>query len=116
MSPILFRVVEQLGLRLNIEYPVSGKRSKGTLDYLIRGQSTLLVVEAKQDDLTRGFTQLAVEMTELGDCYGVITTGNIWQFARLTNHLIIQDLNLYRVPTDVLELMSILFGILSNSW
>ncbi|MEO0538638.1 MAG: hypothetical protein AAF215_32865 [Cyanobacteria bacterium P01_A01_bin.123] len=114
VSPILFRVVEQLNLRLNIEYPVSGKRSRGTLDYLIRGQKTLLVIEAKRDDLTRGFTQLAVEMTELGDCYGVITTGNIWQFAQLTGTLITQDLNLYRVPTDLSDLISALLSILSN--
>jgi hypothetical protein len=58
-----------------------------------------------KDDLTRGFTQLAAEMTEMGDCYGVITTrvittGNIWQFAQLSNTLITQDLNLYRVPAD----------------
>ena len=114
VSPILFRVVEQLNLRLNIEYPVSGKRSKGTLDYLIRGRETLLVVEAKRDDLTRGFTQLAVEMTELGDCYGAITTGNIWQFAYLRGDLITQDLNLYRVPTDLSDLVSILTGILAK--
>jgi hypothetical protein len=113
VSPVLFHVVERLNLRLNIEYPVSGKRSKGTLDYLIRGQKTLLVVEAKRDDLTRGFTQLAVEMTELGDCYGAITTGNIWQFAQLTDTLITQDLNLYRVPADLSDLISILFGILT---
>jgi hypothetical protein len=36
VSPILFQVVEQLNLRLNIEYPVVGKRSKVTLDYLKR--------------------------------------------------------------------------------
>ena len=40
--------------------------------YLIRGNQTLLVVEAKRDDLTRGFTQLAAEMIELGDCYIVV--------------------------------------------
>ncbi|MGF1492645.1 MAG: hypothetical protein ACFBSC_09365 [Microcoleaceae cyanobacterium] len=115
VSPVLFWVVEQLNLRLNIEYPLSGKRSKGTLDYLIRGQANLLVVEAERDDLTRGMTQLAVEMTELGNCYGAITTGNIWQFAQLSDTLITQDLNLYRVPTDLSELIGILLGILSTS-
>jgi hypothetical protein len=108
VSPILFRVVETLNLRLNIEYPVSGKRGRGTLDYLIRGKNTLLVVEAKRDDLTRGFTQLAVEMTELGDCYGVVTTGNIWQFAHLAGDLITQDL-------DLADLMASLLGILDTA-
>ncbi|WNZ23856.1 hypothetical protein HJG54_13985 [Leptolyngbya sp. NK1-12] len=114
VSPILFWVVEQLNLRLNIEYPVSGQRGKGTLDYLIRGEATLLVVEAKQDDLTRGFTQLAAEMIEMGDCYGAVTTGNIWQFAQLQQTSIVQDLNLYRVPADIADLMAILLGILSQ--
>jgi len=44
VSPILFQVVEQLNLRLNIEYPVSGKRSKGTLDYLIRQQFQIQIL------------------------------------------------------------------------
>ena len=53
-------------------------------------------------------------MTELGDCYGAITTGNIWQFAHLRGDLITQDLNLYRVPTDLSDLVSILTGILAK--
>lgn len=112
VAPVLFQVVEQLSLRLNIEYPLMGQRAKGNLDYLIRGKQTLLVAEAKRDDLTRGFTQLAVEMIELGDSYGVVTTGNIWQFAQLSGTQIIQDFNLYRIPTDLAALLSVLFGLL----
>ena len=114
VAPILFEVVDRLNLKLNIEYPLTGQRAKGTLDYLIRSQSTLLVIEAKRDDLTRGFTQLAMEMIELGNCYGAITTGNIWQFARLSDRNITQDLNLYRVPADLSDLLSVLVGILHN--
>jgi hypothetical protein len=33
---------------------------KGNLDYFLKHNPGLLVVEAKNDDLTRGFTQLAV--------------------------------------------------------
>lgn len=112
VAPILFELVDRLNLPLNIEYSLVGKRAKGSLDYLIRGQNSLLVIEAKRDDLTRGFTQLAVEMMELGNCYGAVTTGNIWQFATLHDQQIIQDLNLYRVPGDLAELLSILIGIL----
>ncbi|NET51829.1 MAG: hypothetical protein F6K09_24965, partial [Merismopedia sp. SIO2A8] len=50
VAPILFTAVDPLGLQINIEYPLTGKRGKGTLDYLIRGQETLLVIEAKRDD------------------------------------------------------------------
>ena len=114
MAPVLFEVVEQLGVRLNIEYPLTGRHGKGNLDYLIRGERTLLVIEAKRDDLTGGFTQLAVEMTELGNSYGAVTTGNIWQFAQLEGQIITQDLNLYRVPADLSILLSVLLGILGG--
>jgi hypothetical protein len=113
VAPILFEVVQILDLRLNIEYPIAGKRSKGNVDYLIRGREMLLVIEAKRDDLTRGFTQLAAEMIALGNCYGAVTTGNIWQFAYLQNQDIIQDFNLFRVPADLASLLAVLGGILS---
>ncbi|MDB9535014.1 hypothetical protein PN451_03980 [Dolichospermum planctonicum CS-1226] len=35
---------------------------KGNLDYLLRSRESLLVIEAKNNDLARGFTQLAVEL------------------------------------------------------
>ncbi|MEM8605072.1 MAG: hypothetical protein AAGF24_14715, partial [Cyanobacteria bacterium P01_H01_bin.121] len=114
VAPILFDVVEALNLQLNIEYPLTGKHGKGTLDYLIRAQTSLLVAEAKRDDLTRGFTQLAIEMIELGDSFGAVTTGNIWQFARLVGTEIVQDINLYRVPADLVDLISVLHGILAQ--
>lgn len=117
VAPVLFAIADSLNLQLNIEYPLSGKRGKGNLDYLMRGRETLLVIEAKRDDLTRGFTQLAIEMIELaeatsGQCYGAVTTGNIWQFAVLEQQTIVQDLTLYRVPTDVPDLLAVLMGIL----
>jgi hypothetical protein len=47
---------------LRIEYPVKvNNLLQGNLDYLIRSIYSLIVVEAKRDDLTCGFTQLAVE-------------------------------------------------------
>lgn len=114
VSPVLFTVAEQLELKLLIEYPVSGKRAKGTVDYLLRGKENLLVIEAKRDDLTRGFTQLAVEMVEMSCPYGALTTGTIWQFAKLEERVIYQDINLYRVPNDLEELIAILLGILGG--
>jgi predicted transposase YdaD len=38
---------------------------KGTLDYLLQSRHDLLVMVAKKDDLTKGFTQLAVELIAL---------------------------------------------------
>ncbi len=51
---------------LRIEYPVKvNNLLQGNLDYLICSIHSLIVVEAKRDDLTRGFTQLAVEAIAL---------------------------------------------------
>lgn len=82
------------------------------------------MVEAKQADLTRGFTQLAAELialdswVELQDpiLYGAVTTGDIWQFGSFerVSRVVTQHLMLYRVPTDLEMLMQILVGILSQ--
>ncbi|WP_159788795.1 hypothetical protein [Sodalinema gerasimenkoae] len=48
--------------------------------------------------------------------YGVVSTGDIWQFGRLNRqqHQIEQDLSLYRVPTDLEDLFPILIAILTG--
>ena len=46
---------------MRIEYPLSiNNQLKGNLDYLLHLNNNFLVIEAKNDDFTRGFTQLAV--------------------------------------------------------
>lgn len=78
------------------------------------------MVEAKKDDLTKGFTQLAVEMIALAQVeesnilYGAVTIGDAWRFGRLdvSQSLIIQDITLYRVPDDLEQLSKIMIGIL----
>ncbi|MEH2372776.1 hypothetical protein [Nostoc sp.] len=84
----------------------------------------MLVIEAKQADLSRGFTQLAVELialdqwidSELQLLYGSVTTGEDWRFAIYNRQekQITEDLKLYRVPEELTELTHILVGILSN--
>ncbi|MEB3293902.1 MAG: hypothetical protein VKJ24_12155 [Synechococcales bacterium] len=54
--------------------------------YYLQAQQQILIVEAKQADLTHGFTQLAVELIALDGwtdsdrpiLYGAVTTGDIW--------------------------------------
>ncbi len=123
ISPILLSLVDWLEIQIKIEYPLKiSEQLKGTLDYYINSQKNFLVVEAKREDLDRGFTQLAVELIAVTQwletekiLYGAVTTGNIWQFAFLEprSKQITQDLQLYRVPTDLEELFAILLGILS---
>ena len=61
-------VVAYCHCQLRIEYPLNVNNwLKGNLDYLLRAANSLLVIEAMNDDLTRGFTQLAVEMIALAE-------------------------------------------------
>jgi hypothetical protein len=123
IAPILLELCRLTHAKLKIEYPiVVNDQLKGTLDYYLQSQQVLLVVEAKNADLSRGFTQLAVELIALDQwttlevpvLYGAVTTGDIWKFGKLQRQQrqIEQDINLYRVPADLGELLKILVGVL----
>jgi hypothetical protein len=81
-------------------------------------------VEAKNEDLERGFVQLAIEMIAIDQwiesdqpiIYGAISTGNVWQFGKFDRQtrIVTQDLNLFRVPADLDDLLRILVKILNN--
>lgn len=125
ISPILLEVCEITESQLNIEYPINvNNQLKGSLDYYINQGKGLLVIEAKQADLSRGFTQLAVELialeqwinSEIPILYGAVTTGEDWRFAIYKCHEkeIIEDLKLYRVPEELTELVKILVAIVSG--
>jgi hypothetical protein len=119
IAPVLTDVLHYTQASLNVEYPVAvSNQLKGSLDYLLQNQQTFLVIEAKNEDLERGFVQLATELialdqwldTEQPILKGAISTGNIWQFGqydRQERH-VTQDLNLYRVPADLEDLLRIL--------
>lgn len=124
VAPIITDLCHYTRSQLRIEYPlVVNDWLKGNLDYFVRANNTFLVVEAKNDDLTRGFTQLAAELIALDQwsnseqsiLYGAVTTGDIWKFGQLHRFekRIVQDINLYRVPADFEDLMRILVAILA---
>ncbi|GBO54012.1 hypothetical protein APA_1960 [Pseudanabaena sp. lw0831] len=125
IAPVLTDVLHYTQATLNIEYPVAvSNQLKGSLDYLLQNDQTFLVVEAKNEDLERGFVQLAIEMIAIDQwiesdqpiIYGAISTGNIWQFGKFNRQtrVVTQDLNLFRVPADLDDLLRILVKILSN--
>ncbi|MEH2380587.1 MAG: hypothetical protein V7K27_17165 [Nostoc sp.] len=126
ISPILVEVCDQTQSILYIEYSVNvNEQLKGTFDYYLVSQNSLLVLEAKQSDLKRGFSQLAIELLALDQwvdfpspiLYGAVTNGYDWKFGlfqRQEKH-IIEDTKLYRVPEGLEELVRVLVGILSNS-
>lgn len=126
IAPVLLDVIHYTHAQLRIEYPlVVTDQLKGSLDYYLYSDRKLLVVEAKNADLARGFTQLAVELIALEEwsdsegttLQGAVSTGDIWQFGLLDreHRQITQDLNLYRVPADLEELLRILVASLSDS-
>ena len=121
VAPVLMEVVRLCRCQLKIEYPlVVNERLKGNLDYLLRSDSSLAVVEAKREDLSRGFTQLAVELIALAEAeeqdivYGAVTIGEVWRFGKLDkpNRQISQDLTLYKVPDELEHVLNILVGII----
>ncbi len=121
VSPILLEIVHFCHCQLRIEYPLKvNQYLKGTLDYLLKSTNNLIVIEAKNDDLTKGFTQLSAELIALAEVennnilYGAVTMGDIWRFGQLnrTDKQIIQDINLFKIPDDLEDLGKILVGIL----
>ena len=124
IAPIMLDLVHYTRAQLRIEYLLTvTEQLKGALDYYLYLKHKFLVVEAKNADLARGFTQLAVELIALDSwseseeptLHGAVTTGDIWQFGLLQRQpkQITQDLNLYRVPADLEELLRLLVAILT---
>ena len=84
---------------------------KGSLDYYIPSPSNFVVIEAKQSDLTKGFTQLAVELIALDRwvesespiLYRAVSTGEIWRFGLYdrAGHHVVEYLPLHPVPQDL---------------
>ena len=125
IAPILLEVCDMTETQLNIEYPVRiNEQLKESFDYYISKGQGLLVIEAKQADLSRGFTQLAVELIALDQwtkseqpiLFGAVTTGEDWRFGlyKRSEKKIIEDLKLYRVPEELTELINILVGIIKG--
>ncbi len=125
IAPVMAEVRRLTQSKLNSEYWFEyNNQLKGSLDYLLRKEQNLLVIEAKDADMTRGFTQLAVEMiaidkadeTQQKIIYGAITTGNIWQFGKLEreNKIISQDIKNYDLIEDLEVLVRSFVGILET--
>ncbi len=98
-------------------------RLKGSAAYFIPDKTGLLVIEAKQADLARRFTQLATELIALDQWithpapvfYGCVTTGNLWQFGafRRSQRQIVEDRHLWQLPEQLETLMRILIGVIN---
>jgi hypothetical protein len=126
IAPILFEVCNQTNQKIKIEYAVNVSNwLRGSLDYFIPSEYQLLVIEAKQADISRGFVQLGTELIALDQwtdsavsrIYGAVTTGDTWKFGYLdrTNRVLYKDTNIYAIPSSLELLVSILIGIIENT-
>ncbi|NER24259.1 MAG: hypothetical protein F6J96_26845 [Symploca sp. SIO1C2] len=130
IAPLMADLIHYTQAQLRIEYSIKvSNQLQGALDYLLKTKTNLLVVEAKHEDLTNGFIQMAVELIALDQwekspsveqqpqLLGAVSTGTIWQFGVLhrQDKLVTQELTLYRVPTDLETLTRILIAALSSS-
>ena len=125
IAPVLTELIIYTHSRIRVEYSlIVTDKLKGTVDYLVQNKRQLLVIEAKNADLEQGFKQLAVELIALdqwlddpvSNLHGAVSVGNVWQFGVLARQekQFIQDINLFRVPTDVENLLQVMIGILQG--
>jgi len=123
IAPVLMKLLNFADVKISSEYPLDvDKNLKGTLDYLIRSDKKLTIIEAKKGDLDKGFTQLAVELIAMEKyeeenasiLFGAVTTGDLWKFGQLetARKKIRKDMNTYRIPADMADIFAILVGIL----
>jgi hypothetical protein len=123
ISPLLFLLLDYVEFDINVEYTVNiNDKLKGNIDYLLSSTHNFIVVEAKNADLEKGFTQLAAELIAFSQyaendkeyLYGAITVGNIWQFGLLDtkNKILHKDIDAFLVPADLEKLFAVLLGIL----
>lgn len=125
IAPVISEIIYYTYSKVRVEYPLLvNEQLKGSLDYFLESKHSFLIIEAKKADLDQGFLQLAVELIALDKwleedsafLYGAVSTGSIWQFGILDRQTktIIQDLNLFRVPTDLEDLLRAIIGILQE--
>ena len=126
ISPLIIDLVHYTKSEIFIEYSIKvSEQLQGYLDYFLENVNNLLVIEAKKEDLDYGMTQLIAELIALEQwqeskeqsyLIGAVTTGKIWEFARLNRkqRQIEQGLESYRVPEDIEPLMRILVQALST--
>lgn len=123
VAPIVLELLDYVDMDIDIEYPLYvTERLNGSVDYLLHSSQDFLVIEAKNSDLERGFSQLAVELIAMEQfrdeqrerIYGAVTVGDLWRFGMLDrdSKTIVKDIDSFRVPLDLEALFQVLLGIL----
>jgi hypothetical protein len=126
IAPVLWEIIRHAQAKINVEYQIEiDNRLSGSLDYLIRSNQKIIVIEAKKGDIDKGFNQLTAEMIALdmyeeeglpGSLYGAVSIGELWRFGILDREdkSIYRDLHTYRVPEDIEKVFLVILGILQK--
>jgi hypothetical protein len=107
IRPILDIVADNYALKVWSHIPYNVDKEKGLIgepDYLIATKTkygdmatpSLCIIEAKKENFDDGWTQALAAMIAsasltINTCYGIVTTGSIWQFAKLESSIFIID-------------------------
>jgi len=120
VSPVLVDLIYYTKVEVRIEYPIKvSKYLQGNFDYFLESPHQILIVEAKKSDLDFGLTQLVSQLIALDQWQedqkqtyfiGAVTTGTVWEFARLNRQSkhIEQGLENYLIPNDLDGLLRVL--------
>lgn len=124
IRPILDIVVENYNLKIwsHVSYNVNEEKGLvGEPDYLIAPKTkygamatpSLCVIEAKKDNFEEGWAQALSEMVAsslLGThiCYGIVTTGAIWQFGKLETGVFVIDPKYISATTELQRIFNII--------
>lgn len=121
ISPLLLELLDYSDFDIDVEYPLKiNDKLKGNIDYFIHSKTDFIIIEAKNADMEKGFTQLAVELIAMeqysetsNPIYGTVTVGNIWQFGILDRHdkIIYKDIDVFTIPANLKPLFAVLLGI-----
>jgi hypothetical protein len=125
IAPILVKLIEITDIKIRPEFHLEvNNQLKGTFDYLLDNKVNFLLIEAKNGDLKRGFTQLTAEMIafDIADTsdqeiiYGAISIGDVWRFGKLVrkSKSIYEDINSFGIPSNLEAVIKMLVGILEG--
>ncbi|MDM8545245.1 hypothetical protein QUF61_02000 [Candidatus Venteria ishoeyi] len=107
-SHVPYNVDEEKGLVGEPDYLIAAKTKYGAM-----AEPSLCIIEAKKDNFDDGWTQALSEMvasslSQARICYGIVTTGALWQFGKLENNIFVIDPRYLSATTELQQVFNTL--------
>jgi len=135
ISPILNIIAEHNGLPVwsHIRFDVSEEEGLvGIPDFLIAPASDIgttftapiiCIAEAKKENFNEGWAQVLAEMIAAQkfndsaekDVFGIVTTGNFWQFGKLRRNTLTMEVVSYSAAENLQKLLNVLNWIIAEA-